>query len=383
MVYSSIAERAAASERLIVDRILPMLSGVRPNRSKGGWSFFCPLEHRKKNAPAAIWVNDEGWIGIHCFDCRRNDELRQALVTPHLRGDSRPATVARPSISASPRAVPAPDYAVRVWAEATAIPRDCAHPARRWLANRNLWHPEMPVPPTLRWRQPGRMHTGSGSVAALLALPQAWLESWPGTPQPAAVQLVSVDESGRPALDRPAELGGLSKRTLGNATGAVLVIGNPLLVEATSPVRVVEGIADGLALASRYDTSVVVTAGTSGMRHMGIVEWLAGAESGVVIHADVDESSKGRAPAGTVAAGFLRSAIADAGGKVSAVYPPTGFKDAADAAKSEKFVPLDPGWVDYARTLAEITGWPRWEIARIAQIATRRKESEYAGRQSC
>ena len=79
MAYSSTTERAAVSEHLIINAILPGLRGVTPNRPKGGWSFFCPLNHRKKNAPAVIWVNDEGWISVHCCDCRRNDELREAL----------------------------------------------------------------------------------------------------------------------------------------------------------------------------------------------------------------------------------------------------------------------------------------------------------------
>ena len=82
MAYSTTTERAAASEQLIISVILPGLRGVKANRIRGGWSFFCPLEHRKKDAPAAIWVNDEGWISVHCFDCRRNDELREVLVGP-------------------------------------------------------------------------------------------------------------------------------------------------------------------------------------------------------------------------------------------------------------------------------------------------------------
>ena len=85
MTHSSTTERATASEHLIINAILPELRGVKPNRSQRGWSFFCPLEHRKKSAPAAIWVNDDGWISVHCFDCRRNEELREVLVTPHLR----------------------------------------------------------------------------------------------------------------------------------------------------------------------------------------------------------------------------------------------------------------------------------------------------------
>ena len=85
MAYSSTTERAAVSEQLIVNAILPGLHGVKPDRGRDGWSFHCPLDHRKKTAPAAIWVNDDGWISVHCFDCRRNDELRELLVAPHLR----------------------------------------------------------------------------------------------------------------------------------------------------------------------------------------------------------------------------------------------------------------------------------------------------------
>ena len=94
VAYSSTTERAAVSEHLIINAILPGLRGVTPNRPKGGWSFFCPLNHRKKNAPAVIWVNDEGWISVHCCDCRRNDELREALgrvyiQTSHSLSDNR------------------------------------------------------------------------------------------------------------------------------------------------------------------------------------------------------------------------------------------------------------------------------------------------------
>ena len=85
VAYSNTTERAAASEQLIVNTILPGLHGVKPDRGRDGWSFHCPLDHRKQNAPAAIWVSDDGWISVHCFDCRRNDELRELLVAPHLR----------------------------------------------------------------------------------------------------------------------------------------------------------------------------------------------------------------------------------------------------------------------------------------------------------
>ena len=257
-----------------------------------------------------------------------------------------------------------------IWASGVAIPREEAHPARRWFDNRHLWRPELPTPPMLRWRAADSRHTGAGSIVVLLAAPTAWTDHWPSLPEQTAVQLIAIDDGGNAALDKSAEMGGLGKRTIGNANGVVVVIGNPMLSESTSPVRVAEGVADALAIAARYDTPVVAVTGTSGMRNSELTAWLATAPGGTIIHADSDSSRKGRAPAGTTAAGFLRLAIADSGGEASAIYPPEGYKDAAEAAQAAGFAALGDDWIEYARTLAETTGWPRWEIARIAQIVT-------------
>ena len=257
-----------------------------------------------------------------------------------------------------------------IWASASAIPRDESHPARRWFTNRLLWRPETPTPPLLHWQAADSRHTGAGSILALLAPPAAWCDAWPGLPEPTAVQLIAVDDNGNPALDKPSEEGGLGKRTIGNAHGTVVMVGNPMLPNASAPIRVTEGLADALAVAARYDAPVVATAGTGGMRNSAIIEWLSAASRGVVIHADADTPKNGKSPAGTSAAGFLRSAILNAGGDATAIYPPAGYKDVAEAAAVSDFKPLGQDWIDYARTLAQTTGWPRWEIARIAQIAT-------------
>ena len=253
--YSTITERADASERLIINAILPSLSGVKPNRSQDGWGFFCPLDHRKKSAPAVIWVNDEGWISVHCFDCRRNEELREALVAPHLRNRSTPPPAPR-SPARTSRAQPQSDYPARIWAETIPIPYDVAHPGRRWFINRNLWRPEVEAPAPLRWLPASRTrpgpHTGAGSLVALLAAPAAWADAWPHLPIPQAVETIAVDLDGKPALDRPTAADGLGKRTLGAKAGAVLLLGSPLLAEVDAPVRVAEGVADALALAARF-----------------------------------------------------------------------------------------------------------------------------------
>ena len=86
------------------------------------------------------------------------------------------------------------------------------------------------------------------------------------------------------------------------------MVGNPMLPNASAPIRVTEGLADALAVAARYDVPVVATAGTAGMRNPAIIGWLAAASRGVVIHADADTPKNGKSPAGTSAAGFLRSA---------------------------------------------------------------------------
>ena len=281
-------------------------------------------------------------------------------------------------VSPTPTLAPAParppvdrsSVAHSIWTSSEAIPRKRSHPARRWFANRHLWREELPTPPMLRWRRGSPQHAGAGSIVAMLATPTAWAEWWPSTPEPIAVQTISIDENGNPALDKPAGMGGLNKRTLGNAVGAVLVIGNPVLAQTPTAVRVAEGVADALAIAARYDAPVVALTGTSGMRNPELAAWLATASGGVVIHADADGSHKGRAPAGTTAAGFLRQTIADSGGEASAVYAPEGYKDAAEAAQVFGFDTVGDDWIEYARTLAETTDWPRWEIARIAQIAT-------------
>jgi hypothetical protein len=174
-----------------------------------------------------------------------------------------------------------------------------------------------------------------------------------------------VGGDGTPALDRPADAGGLGKRSLGPTAGGIVVIGCPLLDEALDPVRVAEGVADTLALASRYPSPAVATVGTEGMRDEALAAWLANAPAGVVVHADADAGKDGRAPPGPAAARALCRAIEDAGGQARAVFAPAG-KDAADAARERPFAPLEEGWLDFARTLRDTTDWPRWEIARQA-----------------
>ena len=325
------------------------------------------------------WEAGEGGRGairltVYLLGTNRDNALQWLRQQGYL-SDTRLLQEHRTQSATPPRPQPWPDnssIAQSIWASGSPIPRDDEHPAQRWLAQRRLWRRELLPPPMLRWLPAGVRHTGAGSIVALLAAPTAWASKWPGLPTPTAVQLISIDQDGTAAPDKPESEGGLSKRTIGIAQGAVLVIGNPVLSEAADPVRVAEGLADSLAIAARYEGPVVAMSGTSGMRNPELAAWLATSALGVVIHADRDRSKKGRAPAGSTAAAFLRQAVNDAGGAAEAVYPPGRYKDAAEAAQAVGFAPLDDHWIEYARTLVETTGWPRWEVARIAQSATTR-----------
>ena len=241
------------------------------------------------------------------------------------------------------------------WEKSQAISANPDHPARRWLDARNLWRPGFPLPSSIRWlpasehyQGRGPPHTGAGSLVALAAPPEAWTQAWPALTEAQAVQTIAVDRDGTPALDRPAENGGLGKRSYGSTAGLIVVFGNAALSEALSPVRVAEGIADALALASRYSGPAVATLGTSGMADEeggSLVGWLAASAAGTVIHADADAGGELNSRQ------LRRQLTAAADGPVMAVLPIQG-KDAAAAATVVPFPALPTGWEDYAKGYA-------------------------------
>ena len=149
-----------------------------------------------------------------------------------------------------------------------------------------------------------------------------------------------MDQEGNPALDRPQRDGGLDKRTLGDKTGRVLVLGNPLLVTIDAPVRVAEGVADALALAARFTGPAVASMGDAGMNATGFAQWLASTVEGVIIHADNDT-------AGQKAASRLCGGIRIHGGTARAVLPPDG-KDAGVVSSMNPFDALTDNWPSYA-----------------------------------
>lgn len=345
-------------------------------RRRGSLSVNVAGEH------AGQWFDFEAGVGGGGVD----------LVT-HLMGCDRAAAVAwlqdqrllpdtpNRNVSHHPVASPKPvaeqvervDHSDRIaWARTTwgmseAIPRQADHPVRRWLARRHLWHPEIPVLDGLRWlpaTAERRRHSGAGSIVVLAAEPMEWTLSWPQLPPPRGVQLIAVAFDGV-AAELETRSGWLGKQSRGVLTDCVALFGNPIWEETTALVRIAEGAADTLALASRYEGPALATLGTGAMRSDSLASWLSNAPQGAVIHCDDD-------PGGQRAAADLRRAVRAAGGRCAAVLP--GVNDAKDPAAAAAVLPPLTGlpleWRDYAVTLRDCNPtWPAWEVYRQAGVA--------------
>ena len=303
----------------------------------------------------------------------------RGLITGTVPPPTTPPPVTRPT--PAPRPTTDTAFVTRLWQQSSPVPTDATHPVRRWLAHRVLWHPDLPLPSPVRWlpaqEQVFRnLHQGAGSILVGMATPDQWHASWPLAPNPTAVHLVSIDHAGQPALDRPADhtthdgriSPGRPKRIHGPANGNVAILGHPHLRRSAGPVRIVEGLADGLAIAARFTGPAILSIGTPArLAHdQHFITWLSDAPHGVIIHSDADEP-------GQKAARRLRSSLTHAGcSPVRAILPPNGSgKDPADVARTQcPFPPLSDHWTNHARTLADMyPDWPRWEIARQATIA--------------
>ena len=295
------------------------------------------------NANLALWVSDDG-IGAKCHSAGCSYAEISAAVQSHYgisigRARQHPSRDTAPSPqkpSPTPRKADLHSYALRLWHHSSPIPTFPNHPSRRWLAARNLWQPELPLPSAIRWVRATHLHrdySGAGAIIALAAPPAAWLNTWPNLPELSSVQLVFVAANGNPATDR-----GLSKRTYAAAQDAVIIFGDPLLEKTTAAVNVAEGLADALALAAREGGTTITTLGTSGMLTDGeVARYLASSPRGVEIYADRDDGKRGKAPAGLKAATTLRRHIAARGGGAVVCHATAPWKDPAEAAAHDPF----------------------------------------------
>lgn len=320
-------------------------------RKTGGrdWNGPCPLcggtdRFHVRDGDGRAIVGCRG-----CMDGRPERGQRYGEIMRLFRGqDHAAAPVRRPRPAPTPKRDTLP-YARKLWAAAVQVPADPEHPARRWLAARHLWRPDLQLPPSVRWL-PSTRGPAVGAIVAAFARPN--------TGKPSAVQLVHVDADGRPAPDRPGDRG-LTKRSYGHMTGAVCVAGLP---DASGGfVQVAEGLADTLALAARLPWPAVCLGGTPGFHNSDVARWLADFGGYVQVWRDPGEP-------GREAAEILTAAIVALGGAAVIKHAGGGTDPGAAGAP---FAPLDEQqWRTYAADL-ERDGMPAWEAARVASTCAR------------
>ena len=174
-------------------------------------------------------------------------------------------------------------------------------------------------------------------MTALLASPQAWLEardtSPKGLPAPQALQGINIGKQGQPAPDQPLLEGGVTKRTVGPSRNSVCWLGargQPKIV------RIVEGIADALALTSRADDTEAVwaTTGTSGWHQEQLADALAGLNCQVILHPDPDQG-------GQQANAAMTELLQARAVKVETAPADPQGRDPADLAASDPFPSKD------------------------------------------
>ena len=240
-----------------------------------------------------------------------------------------------------------------LWRAAGGVPLDADHPARRWLATRHLWRPQLALPPTVRWLGKGdlpRRNTAAGAL--VLALARA------GTRRLCAVHLVYVDAEGRPV---PAWGGAEhNKNTDGGAVGAVGVLG---ALRGAAGVHVAEGLADMLAIHARHLEPAVAMLGTATYRNRDVARWLASFPQ-VWIWAD-----PGR-PGQDAAAALGHNATVEGG---RAVVRQLG----SGLDPGEAGAPLGDVDADELRRYTadlERDGYASWDAARVASIMVERRD---------
>ena len=231
-----------------------------------------------------------------------------------------------------------------------------------WRGRSLYWPAPVPLPSAVRWLPAGlfhQQHEGAGAIAAAFAPPDHWTAVWPRAPVPTGVELVHIDAEGAPALDKPAAEEGLSKRSYGVRQGAVCILGDPRPDSAVGLI-LVEGLADALALASRYPETAAAVGGVSGMQADRLLDWLAAWPS-VTLYADDD-------PDGIDGARRLRRLLAHRGLDITVYTLGAGHNDPGEYAADNPLADVD---LDAAREFAADLideGLPQWEAARLAMM---------------
>lgn len=343
-------------------------------RSPSGWWTLPGICHDRRDRPHLGIRDNRGRDGsdvvsVKCWVGCDRDSVRRAIERAtgwRIWGQQPTESSASQASSTTPRQEPPRDrteYARRLWGTSSRIDQDPDHPVRRWAQRRGLyWSTPVPLPSCLRWLPAGLLserHQGAGAIIAAFAPPDQWIEHWPNLPHPTCVELVHLDADGLPVLDRPADEEGLGKRSYGIRQGAVCLLGDPR-PDYGPGLIIVEGLADALALASRYPDTAAAVGGVSGLQADSLLNWLS-RWSGVTVYADDDDD-------GVASARRLRRLLAHQGLEIT-VYTLAGdHNDPGDYAAAN---PLENVDLDAAREFAqdlEQEGMPRWEAARLAMM---------------
>ena len=232
------------------------------------------------------------------------------------------------------------------------------------MRRRNLWRPELPLPPSLRWIAADapvfrRTHSGAGAIAFPLAPVSAWRASYPDIPPPSAVQLVCIDADGERADYENSQGKRVDKPKFGNARLAVWTVGDV----RGDRVVVCEGAADALALAARETDPVIATLTTprpplAWRDALSVFDF-------VTLWPDMDAEDELGRRAGLDASVALAQARKLAEQSVAVMGVDIG-KDAADAAREAPLGSIDTEELHRFAQELEGEGMARFEAFRYA-----------------
>ena len=324
----------------------------------GGVLALVMREERLDKAGALAWLEQQGFLR------RRTEVSANAGYLPQSNpARSRDSIANQRDSNRTP--VRGPKETLN-WIRRQILPIADAHdhPIRAWMRRRNLWRPELPLPPSLRWIAADapvfrRTHSGAGAIAFPLAPVSAWREAYPATPAPTAVQLVCIDAEGERADYENSQGKRVDKPKFGNARLAVWTIGDI----RGDRVVVCEGAADALALAARETDPVIATLTTprpptAWRDELSMFDF-------VTLWPDMDEQDELGRRAGLDAAVALARARKLAGQSIEVMGVDIG-KDAADAAREAPLGSIDTEELRKFAQELETEGMIRFEALRYA-----------------
>ena len=263
----------------------------------GGVLALVMREERLDKAGALAWLETQGFLS----SLSRSPERGRSGAYGPLSGKAVDAqSPYSPAIKGSATMTPerrGTDALRWIRSQILPVADSHDHPIRHWMAKRNLWRPELPLPPSLRWIPADAAvfrgsHSGIGAIAFPLAPISAWRAAYPEIPSPAAVQLVCIDADGERADYENSQGRRVDKPKFGNARMAVWTIGDV----TGDNVIVCEGAADALALAAREPDPVIATLTTP--RPPTAWQVALSMFSSVTIWPDMDDRGQAGPPSG-------------------------------------------------------------------------------------